>query len=70
MLNAGLLELTARAEAPRLKLGWFRFYKRFLVRTPLPKWPTLSTTDQLDLQESGEGFNATFRELFGFSPGD
>lgn len=69
VLDSGLLELTAKAEAPKLKLGWMRFYKRFLMRTPLPKWSNLSPTDQMSLATIGEGFDEAFDELFGFRPG-
>jgi hypothetical protein len=70
VLNAGLLELTAEAEAPRLKLGWLRFYKRFLIRTPLPKWSSLSQVEQNSLMGAGAIFAATFHRLFEFHPGE
>lgn len=69
VLGAGLLELTAKAEAPQLKLGWMRFYKRFIMRTPLPKWSRLSPTDQASLAAIGEDFDDAFDRLFGFLPG-
>lgn len=69
VLNSGLLELTSRAEAPKLKLGWTRFYKRFIIRTPLPKWSTLTLRDQAALAAAGQDFDDTFDQLFGFRPG-
>jgi len=69
VLNAGLLELTAHAEAPRLKSGWLRFYKRFLLRTPLPQWSRLSMEEKSGLSASGEKFDEIFDRLFGFPPG-
>lgn len=69
VLNAGLLELTAEAEAPKLKLGWVRFYKRFLMRTPLPKWSILTQEAQQALAATGEVFDEAFDWLFGFRPG-
>lgn len=69
VLNAGLLALTAEAEAPALKHGWFRLYRRFLVRTPLPRWPALALDDRVGLSSANEAvFAATFRRLFGFAP--
>ena len=68
VLNAGLLELTAKAEAPALTGGWVRFYKRFLVRTPLPSWPTLADQDREDLTAGGQRFENAFRRLFDFDP--
>lgn len=69
VLNAGLLDLTARAEAPALKMGWIRFYKRFLMRTPLPKWRQLSVQVQDGLGSDSETmFENTFYGLFGFAP--
>ncbi|WP_407865432.1 Eco57I restriction-modification methylase domain-containing protein [Phyllobacterium phragmitis] len=69
VLNAGLLDLTAQAEAPALKMGWMRFYKRFLMRTPLPKWSQLSEKAQDGLRSDCEaGFENAFRSLFGFAP--
>ncbi|MER8480728.1 hypothetical protein [Mesorhizobium sp. M1163] len=71
VLNAGLLRLTATAEAPMLKQGWFRFYKRFIVRTPLPKWSSLSTYERNALlQGDAAQFSKTFEALFGFAPGN
>lgn len=67
VLNSGLLELTAGAEAPRLKMGWVRFYKRFLMRTPLPRWSSLSPGDQVGL--AGAAFDEVFERLFDFGPG-
>lgn len=69
VLNAGLLRLTAEAEAPRLKGNWFRFYKRFIVRTPLPKWSALSIDAQTALT-SGDisRFTAAYVELFEHHP--
>ncbi|MDJ0449264.1 hypothetical protein [Methylocystis sp. JR02] len=70
VLNAGLLRLTAAAESPYLTEGWFRFYKRFLVRTPLPKWHSLSRIDQEGLaSEDRRSFDETFERLFRFPPG-
>lgn len=69
VLNAGLLDLTARAEAPALKLGWMRFYKRFLMRTPLPKWSRLPAPIKDGLCSDSEAlFENTFHGLFGFAP--
>ncbi|WP_449396789.1 hypothetical protein [Devosia riboflavina] len=69
VLNAGLLRLTAEAEAPRLKGRWFRFYKRFIVRTPLPKWSALSTDAQAGFISDDEfRFAATYEELFEHRP--
>lgn len=69
VLNSGLLRLTAEAEAPRLKGNWFRFYKRFIVRTPLPKWSALSIDVQAALS-SGDAsrFAAAYAELFEHQP--
>jgi hypothetical protein len=65
VLNGGLLRLTAEAEAPRLKGSWFRFYKRFIVRTPLPKWSALSIDAQTGLTSSDVArFDAVYAELF------
>lgn len=70
VLNGGLLEITAKAEAPALKQGWMRFYKRFLLRTPLPRWDQLSHDDREGLSsEALEKFEETFEGLFGFAPG-
>ncbi|TPL49893.1 hypothetical protein [Mesorhizobium sp. B2-4-6] len=70
VLNAGLLRLTATAEAPMLKQNWYRFYKRFIVRTPLPKWSSLSSPERKALeQENAAQFSRTFSALFGFVPG-
>lgn len=69
VLNAGLLELTAHAEAPRLGSGWMRFYKRFLLRTPLPKWSSLLPRDRMDLSRTGQRFEDVFKRLFDFNPG-
>lgn len=69
VLNAGLLDLTARAEAPALKMGWMRFYKRFVMRTPLPRWEQLSSQVQERLSSSSETiFEDAFYDLFGFAP--
>ena len=65
VLNAGLLRLTASAEAPTLKNGWYRFYKRFIVRTPLPAWNALSEADQAALSSGSEAdFSRCYRALF------
>lgn len=70
VLNGGLLEITAKAEAPALRHGWMRFYKRFLLRTPLPRWSQLSHDDREGLgSEALEKFEVTFERLFGFAPG-
>lgn len=69
VLNAGLLELTAIATAPRLKHGWFRFYKRFLVRTPLPRWMDLSQADRNALMGCDVRFAEVYRKLFDHDPG-
>lgn len=69
VLNGGLLRITAEAQAPMLKHGWFRFYRRFLVQTPLPKWATLSTSQRDALVAVDKAlFDAAFLELFGFLP--
>lgn len=70
VLNGGLLEITAKAEAPALSHGWMRFYKRFLLRTPLPQWSQLSHDDREGLSSDAlEEFEETFEGLFGFAPG-
>lgn len=69
VLNAGLLALTADALAPRLNQGWVRFYKRFLVQTPLPPWGSLSEGERRDISADGEAFSRCFAQLFGFEPG-
>lgn len=70
VLNSGLLEITAKAEAPALKQGWMRFYKRFLMRTPLPRWSSLSHEDRESLSgEAPREFEKSFESLFGFAPG-
>jgi hypothetical protein len=70
VLNSGLLEITAKAEAPALKQGWMRFYKRFLMRTPLPRWSALSREDREGLSgEAARKFEESFESLFGFAPG-
>jgi hypothetical protein len=70
VLNGGLLRLTAEAEAPRLKGSWFRFYKRFIVRTPLPKWSALSIDVQTALTSGDVSrFAAAYTELFEHQPG-
>lgn len=69
VLNGGLLRLTAEAEAPRLKGDWFRFYKRFIVRTPLPKWSRLSDEVKISLAaDDFSRFAEAYSELFGFYP--
>jgi hypothetical protein len=69
VLNGGLLRLTAEAEAPRLKGSWFRFYKRFIVRTPLPKWSALSINVQAALSgDDVSRFVAAYTELFEHTP--
>ncbi|WP_105438964.1 Eco57I restriction-modification methylase domain-containing protein [Neorhizobium sp. T25_13] len=70
VLNSGLLEITAKAEAPALKQGWMRFYKRFLLRTPLPQWGQLSRGEREGLASEATGqFEQIFEDLFGFAPG-
>jgi hypothetical protein len=69
VLSSGLLELTAKAESPKLKAGWMRFYKRFIKRTPLPKWSVLTSGDRASLATTGEDFDDSFSRLFGFRPG-
>jgi len=70
VLNSGLLHLTAIAEAPKLKHGWVRFYKRFLMRTPLPKWTSLSPDSRSNLANEDESaFQEMFEQMFGFKPG-
>jgi hypothetical protein len=69
VLNAGLLALTAAAEAPRLSHGWVRFYKRFLALTPLPAWNTLSPEERGDLLGARGDFDRRFELLFGFPVG-
>ena len=67
VLNAGLLRLTAEAEAPKLEGGWFRFYKRFLVRIPLPKWNSLDSEQKAAfLNSDSEKFGNFFADLFDF----
>lgn len=69
VLNGGLLSLTARAEAPRVGNGWFRFYKRFLERTPVPRWQSLGPSARSSLSRGDwKSFSGTFEELFGFAP--
>ncbi|RUZ79412.1 hypothetical protein EN943_07510 [Mesorhizobium sp. M7A.F.Ca.US.006.01.1.1] len=69
VLNGGLLRLTAEAEAPRLKGSWFRFYKRFIVCTPLPKWPALSIDARTALiGRDVSRFAAAYAELFEHEP--
>lgn len=69
VLNGGLLRITAEAQAPTLKHGWFRFYRRFLVQTPLPQWNTLSMAQRDALAADDQGvFGAAFLELFDFVP--
>ena len=70
VLNGGLLELTAIAEAPRLGHGWMRFYKRFIMLTPLPQWQDLPEIDRVGLAGSDETFVERFEMLFGFKPGE
>lgn len=70
VLNSGLLALTAAALAPRLTQGWVRFYKRFLVQTPLPPWASLSDNERRDISTTGEAFSCCFALLFGFEPGN
>ncbi|MDB5694302.1 MAG: SAM-dependent methyltransferase [Alphaproteobacteria bacterium] len=71
VLNGGLLRLTAEAEAPMLKVNWFRFYKRFLVRTPLPKWGALPQSERCGLADQDPAeFSTAFEALFGFPPGE
>ncbi|MEF3130118.1 hypothetical protein OS035_01400 [Rhizobium sp. 268] len=70
VLNGGLLEVTAKAEAPALNQGWMRFYKRFLLKTPLPKWGHLSSEDRSGLADDNcLHFDKAFERLFGFTPG-
>jgi hypothetical protein len=69
VLESGLLELTAKAEAPTLKLGWMRFYKRFIMRTPLPVWSALTSVDRRQLGGADDQFIGAFERLFGFPPG-
>lgn len=69
VLNGGLLTLTAVAEAPRLEHGWMRFYKRFIMRTPLPRWDALGETERSELADTGVVFENRFEALFGFRPG-
>ena len=65
VLNGGLLQLTAEAEAPRLKGNWFRFYKRFIIRTPLPKWSALSLDIQTALTDGDAlHFANVYADLF------
>ena len=69
VLNAGLLQLEADAEAPTIKEKWYRFYKRFIVRTPLPSWGELSDAARIELaDESAREFSRCFKGLFGFAP--
>ena len=69
VLNAGLLQLEADAEAPTLKANWYRFYKRFIIRTPLPSWEILSDSERSALADGSERkFSQHFRKLFEFEP--
>lgn len=68
VLNAGLLALTAAAEAPRLEHGWMRFYKRFLMQTPLPCWEALDDSERKGLTGTDTAFEQSFVALFGFPP--
>ena len=69
VLNSGLMRLTAEAYAPQLKHGWFRFYRRFLVQTPLPRWADLSEAQRLALNNGdSREFARCFHELFAFEP--
>jgi hypothetical protein len=68
VLNTGLLRITAEAHAPMLKQGWYRFYKRFIVRTPLPAWRNLAEEHRVALAGDGGTFESVFSELFGFAP--
>lgn len=70
VLNGGLLTLTAVAEAPRLEHGWMRFYKRFIMLTPLPRWNALSEAERKELASAGVEFENRFEALFGFRPGE
>lgn len=66
VLNAGLLKLTAEAQAPMLQKGWYRFYKRFILRTPLPSWSKLTDLQRRGLSsKSSSEFFAMFAALFG-----
>ena len=69
VLNAGLMRITAEACAPQLKHGYYRFYRRFLARTPLPRWSTLDPDQQRRLAATSDPvFAGCFEELFGFAP--
>lgn len=69
VLNAGLLRLTAEALAPSLKTSWYRFYRRFLVQTPLPRWKALNDEQRDGLaSEDPEVFRRTFAALFDLLP--
>ena len=69
VLNAGILRLEADAEAPILKSKWYRFYKRFIDRVPLPTWEGLSEKERLELSSSSaRTFSSRFKELFEFEP--
>lgn len=69
VLNAGILRLEAEAEAPILKRKWYRLYKRFIDRVPLPRWEGLSEKERLELSSmSARTFSNRFKELFEFEP--
>ena len=69
VLNAGLLHLTARGQAPTIKSNWYRFYKRFIVRTPFPSWSQLSADERAALGVANPAeFSECFKELFEFEP--
>lgn len=69
VLNAGLMRITAEACAPQLKHGYYRFYRRFLARTPLPRWSALDPDQQKRLAAASDVmFAGCFEELFGFTP--
>lgn len=66
VLNAGLLKLTAEAQAPMLQKGWYRFYKRFILRTPLPSWQKLTEAQRKGLSSGSDSeFLTAFVALFG-----
>ena len=69
VLNAGLLRLTAQAQAPAMQGGWYRMYKKYLSQVPLPNWDELSGPQKRTLMHrNGAAFDDAFLAIFGFSP--
>ncbi|MEE1611871.1 hypothetical protein VB672_11390 [Microvirga sp. CF3016] len=66
VLNTGLLKLTAEAQAPMLQKGWYRFYKRFILRTPLPCWQKLTEAQRIGLSSRSDSeFSSALISVFG-----